>query len=193
MSGLRFAWSPSAGGVYRTDMTKADVLAMLASNDAMLVKTHPAINPETSDGTTKNWTDDDHAAWRIFRLSYKLQQAIQTGKAWEAAALAMQYANAVAVYEQPELVAAIGTHYGRQKKPRRAKDELCMRVMRCLRRERGMTWKAAQRALEDAAQDRRELARVGIEHDGHKVRFAKGEKQEQFTVSTLRDKKYSKA
>lgn len=199
-----FIFGPRSGGIFRVDLCESEVLALLDQNEAALLQAHPVINPLTNNGSTARWTNSDHAGWRVFHRSRKLRQAIQQPKtpAWEVAALAMEYANWLTVYSQPEMLAQIGAFYGERKQPRLAKDELAMKVMRYLRRERGMSWLQTFETLEDAAHNQREIARVEIErlierdYDGFTFRIQRTDQPDQlerFAVTTLKRKKFGKA
>jgi hypothetical protein len=166
--------------------------------ESVLRKRHPCIDDELWRAIVRHDRNPERVAAQMAADLYdriqRLRAALQDPEtpAWKAAALGIAYQDMVQINLGPHNASTLGKIHGGDKRPRRARDELCLRVMRSLKRDRGLTWPEAFAALESAALNGNMINRVEIEQDGDCWKFSKKDQAERFKTSTLRVKKFRK-
>lgn len=180
--------------------SEADLLASLAADYRTLLAEFPmrdkAWQMHVQSGKQ---TAREEIAWALAYRNLELVAALRDGlPAWKTATLGMAYQDLLRIYRGPSDATFRGKAYAKDKEPRRAKDALTVRVLAHLRGQ-GKTWPESLEALEDAARDGRQIARVDIEKNRADKwifrRQRRGEPEQvegPFAESTLRDKKFRK-
>lgn len=181
--------------------TEAGLLDRLDAEEAYLLKHHPLIDNgvwRSLANLTLDMQQEQMAVQAMDRLR-ALRDALQNPEitAWQAASLAMKFQDMVAIYRQPVTQSETGRSNANKRAAPKPNDELTMLVMRYLRNQ-GKPWKEVLRALETAASNEGMIADVEIQQIGDRFYFTqqhagKLDQVEDFTVSTLQRKKFSKA